>query len=150
MDPFSALSLTCAVLQVVDFGTKLVGTSLEVYKSTEGAPGEILEIEALASHAGGLSAKLTSLRTTGSASMGRNQGRDQEEDELRKLAIRSGSLADEIVVLLSGLKGQPHSSWKAARTALLLKWNEGKIKSLQERLDAVKSEIWLHILCMMR
>lgn len=32
MDPFTAFSLACGVIQVVDFSTKLVGKCREVYR----------------------------------------------------------------------------------------------------------------------
>ena len=51
MEPLSALAVACAVIQFVDFGSKLIGTGLEVYKSPNGAPEEAIEIETLATHA---------------------------------------------------------------------------------------------------
>jgi hypothetical protein len=145
MDPLSALTVACAVIQFVEFGSKLVGTGLEVYKSTDGAPEEVIEIEALAAHAEQLSQKLASSRQTLVLDTGAHG-----EIKLRELASRSEKLANEIVAILSRLSGQPNKTWSAVRTAVQLKWNEGKIKNLQARLDAVKSEILLQLLCMMR
>jgi hypothetical protein len=145
MEPFSALAVACAVVQFVDFGTKLVGTGLEVYKSTEGAPEEAVEIEALAAHAEQLSKKLASSRQTQILGTGA-----QDEAKLRELASRSEKLAIEIKTILSKIRGEPHKTWSAVRSSVQLKWNEGKIRNLQARLDAVKSEILLQLLCMMR
>jgi hypothetical protein len=145
MDPLSALSVACAVIQFVEFGSKLVGTGLEVYKSTDGAPEEVIEMEALAAHAEQLSKDLASSRQTSILDTG-----TQDEAKLRELASRSEKLANEIVTILSKIRGQPHKTWSAVRTSVQLKWNEGKIKDLQARLDAVKSEILLQLLCMMR
>ena len=145
MEPFSALAIACAVIQFVEFGSKLVGTGLEVYKSTEGAPEEAVEIEALAAHAEQLSKQL--------ASSGRTRILDtgaQDEAKLHELANRSEKLANEIVEILSKIRGAPQKTWSAIRTSVQLKWNESKIKNLQARLDAVKSEIFLQLLCMMR
>jgi len=144
MEPLSALSVACAVIQFVDFGSKLVGTGLEVYKSRDGAPEEFVEIEALAAHAEQLSTRLASSNRNGMDLCARDEGK------LRELAARSEELAHEIVTILFRLRGQPHHTWSAVRTAVKLKWNESRVKSLQARLDAVKSEIWLQLLCMMR
>jgi hypothetical protein len=145
MEPLSALAAACAVIQFVEFGSKLVGTGLEVYKSTSGAPEEVVEIEALAAHAEQLSQKLSSSGKTQILGTGA-----QDEAKLRELASRSEKLATEIVTILSTVRGQPHKTWSAVRTAVQLKWNEGRIKNLQARLDSVKSEIGLQLLCMMR
>jgi hypothetical protein len=145
MEPLSALAVACAVVQFVEFGSKLVGTGLKVYKSTDGAPEEVVEIGALAAHAEQLSKKLASSRQTHLLNTGA-----QDEAKLRELASRSEKLANEIVAILSKIRGEPHKTWSAVRTSVQLKWNEGNIKILQARLDAVKSEISLQLLCMMR
>jgi len=145
MEPLSALAVACAVIQFVDFGSKLIGTGLEVYKSPNGAPEEAIEIETLATHAEQLSKRLASSSQTRIVNTGA-----LDEAKLRELASRSEKLANEIVTILSKIRGEPHRTWPAVRTALQLKWNESKIKNLQTRLDAVKSEIWLQLLCMMR
>lgn len=64
MEPLSALAVACAVIQFVDFGSKLIGTGLEVYKSPNGAPEEAIEIETLATHAEQLSKRLASSSQT--------------------------------------------------------------------------------------
>jgi len=145
MEPLSALAVACAVIQLVEFGSKLVGTGLEVYKSTDGAPEEVVEIEALAAHAEQLSKKLASSNKTHILDTGA-----QDEAKLRELASRSKKLANEIVAILLKIRGEPHKTWSAVRTSVQLKWNWDKIKNLQARLDAVKSEISLQLLCMMR
>lgn len=137
--------MACAVIQIVDFGSKLVGTSLSVYRSANGAPEDIVEIEALVSHAEQLSKKLASSRRTQILNSGA-----QDEAKLRELASRSEILANKIVTILSRIRGESHKTWSAVRTAVLLKWSEGEIKKLQARLDAVKSEILLQLICMMR
>ena len=145
MEPLSALTVACAVIQFVEFGSKLVGTSLEVYQSVDGAPEDIIEIKALAAHAEQLSKKISLSSQTGISSTGA-----QDEAKLRELATRSEKLGHEIVSILSKIRGEPHKTWSAVRTSVQLKWNEGKIKNLQIRLDAVKSEILLQVLCMMK
>jgi hypothetical protein len=145
MEPLSALAVACAVVQFVDFGSRLFGTGIEVYKSKDGVPEEVVEIETLAAHAEQLSKKLASSNQTRILSTSA-----QDEVKLGQLASRSEKLANEIVTLLSDIRGQPRQTWSAVRVALELKWTESKVKNLQVRLDAVKSEIWLQLLCMMR
>jgi hypothetical protein len=145
MEPISALTVACAVVQLVDFGSKIVGTGLKAYKSVDGAPEDIVEIEALAVHAEQLSKRLASSKKTRKLNAG-----IKDEDNLRELASRSERLANEIVGILSRLRGQQHCTWSAVQTAVKLKWNESKIMDLRARLDAIKSEIGLQLLCMIR
>lgn len=46
MDPLSALSVAAAVVQFVDYGTRLVSKTRELYKSTQGALTTNIELEA--------------------------------------------------------------------------------------------------------
>ena len=88
MEPISALTVACAVVQLVDFGSKIVGTGLKAYKSVDGAPEDIVEIKALAVHAEQLSKRLASSKKTRKLNAG-----IKDEDNLRELASRGEPLA---------------------------------------------------------
>jgi hypothetical protein len=64
LDPFNALSLASAAVQFVDFGTKLVSTGHDIYKSVEGAATENLEIEAATSILQSLAARFVPATST--------------------------------------------------------------------------------------
>jgi hypothetical protein len=49
LDPLNALSLASAVVQFVDFSSRLISTGYDIYRSNEGAAAENLEIEAATS-----------------------------------------------------------------------------------------------------
>ena len=44
MEPLSAVSIAAAVVQFVDFGTRLLSTSVEIYKSPSGQTAEEVEV----------------------------------------------------------------------------------------------------------
>lgn len=48
MDPLTAFSLACGVIQVVDFSTKTVAKCVEIYK--EGSSSEYRDLEDLTKH----------------------------------------------------------------------------------------------------
>lgn len=144
MDPLTALSVAASVLQFVDFGAKLVGAGLEIYKSKEGATEQNLELEYLTKHTDAVVDKLNIARIS--------SGRLGPSDaSLQGLAERCRVLSTELVDLLATLKGaQSQRTWVAIRQALKVKWNEGRIEALRKRLDVIKSEISLQLLVMLR
>ncbi|EGP87705.1 uncharacterized protein MYCGRDRAFT_71829 [Zymoseptoria tritici IPO323] len=143
MDPLTALSVAASVLQFVDFGAKLVGAGLEIYKSKEGATEQNLELEYLTKHTDAVVDKLNIARIS--------SGRLGPSDaSLQGLAERCRVLSTELVDLLATLKGaQSQRTWVAIRQALKVKWNEGRIEALRKRLDVIKSEISLQLLVML-
>lgn len=48
MDPLTAFSLACGVIQIVDFGTKVVQQCRELYK--DGSLSEYVDVEEMAKH----------------------------------------------------------------------------------------------------
>lgn len=146
MDPLSALSIAASLVQFLDFGAKLVGTGLEVYRSVEGSTEENLETEYLVNHTRDLAARLKSAqRLSGGKAL------SHDEAKLLDLARKSHVLANELTGLLLSLRSHAHhSSWDAIRQTIRIKNSEHSIVSLKTRLDAVKSELSLQLLCMMR
>ena len=65
MDPLTAFSLACGVIQVVDFSTKLVSRCREIYKN--GLSSENSELEDLAVYLKGLRSTLTVVDQQGGA-----------------------------------------------------------------------------------
>lgn len=146
MDPLSALSIAAAVVQFLDFGAKLVGTSLEVYRSAEGATEQNLETEYLVEHTRDLTARLKSAQQwRGSKDL------KHDDAKLLDLAQKSHSLASDLAGLVISLRSHNHhTSWDAIKQTIRIKYSEHTITSLKARLDAVKCELSLQLLCMIR
>lgn len=146
MDPLSALSIAASVVQFLDFGAKIIGTSIEIYRSVDGATQESLETEYLVQHARDLNAGLVA-----SQSVNKSRLSNQDELKLLELAARSQAVAQELLDLLVSLRNNGgHRTLAAVKQVIRTKWNEAKIQSLIERLDAIRNETSLQLLCMMR
>ena len=146
MDPLSALSVAAAVVQFLDFGAKLVGTGLEVYRSAEGTTEENLETESLVEHTRELAVRLQSAERL-------KAGKSLKHDEakLLDLAQKSHGLANELLGLLTALRSHSNqTTWDAVRQTIRIKSGESRIATLKTRIDAVKSELSLQLLCMIR
>jgi hypothetical protein len=143
MDPISAIGLASSILQIVDFGTKVLSKGNKLHKSLSGALPESLEIESVSTHLKDLSARLRGQREPGgpaAAPIGNNQA-------LHELVNRCGDVADEILSALSKLKVQgKRSKWKSYRQAVKSVWNKGKIDEMLQRLMMIRDEVELGII----
>jgi hypothetical protein len=88
----AAVGLISNIVQFVDFGTKLLSTSRALYRSTEGALQENVDLEEIT-----VSIKSVA-QGIADSSIGIN------EPELRQLVGTCATLADELLALLSRLK----------------------------------------------
>lgn len=79
MDPLTAFSLACGVIQVVDFSTKLLSKSREIYKN--GSLVENKEIESMAKN-------LTNLRTDLNISITTPNPGDAQQFSMTRMNLR--------------------------------------------------------------
>jgi len=102
MDPLTALSVASSIIQFVDFGSKLLSRSRQLYKSKEGVLTENVDVETITEDittlVKGLRGKLpknrsvTVLRTS------------EDDDALDELCQRCVSIAEELIARLQKLK----------------------------------------------
>ncbi len=105
MDPISAFSLACNVIQVVDFSIKVASTCRELYKN--GTVAEHQETEMMSEHLTGLRSSLlsSSVFSTSRAS----QQMNEDENKLKEVATSCSETAAELVTRLQSLKVEgPH------------------------------------------
>ncbi len=123
MDPLSAFSLACGVIQVVDFSTKVVKRLRELYK--DGSLSQNEEAEEMAT-------QLTQLQTN----LNLPNHRDQAQDELLKLGEKCSATAKDLVTELQKLKiSGPHRKGQAFQKTIKTIWKKTAIDDIQKRLD---------------
>ena len=98
MDPLSAFSLACGIIQVVDFSTKVISQSREIYK--RGSLAENDDLEYLITHLNGLQVGLQPLQLKA----GRVRSQSQEERELGQLSRKCTETALQLLRELQKLK----------------------------------------------
>ena len=145
MDPLTAFSLACGVIQVVDFSTKTVAKCIEIYK--EGSFAEYRDLEDLTKHLVEARAKLDlsdvnqSVRTSASP----------DEQSLLEIARQCSTTADQLVQKIDSLKIEgPHKKRQAIRKTVKLLWEKGEMKGIQKRLDGYRSALDTQILINLR
>jgi hypothetical protein len=148
MDPLSALGCASAIVQFVDFGTKLLGTTYEVFQSVDGATNAHLHLSGLCRQLQYLGEKIQSR-----GSRARRKGYTEDQAHLLELAAKCRLLAKEILDTHNGLqvdKSKRFQSWHALRAAIASALNAKRLAELQARLDDLRNQLCLHIVFMMR
>lgn len=145
MDPVTAFSLACGVIQIVDFGTKAVTICKEVYE--RGASAENEDIEVTIMH-------LTDLQSTvtpSAVSRSSGSGASPQEQNLLKVCKDCSTTAREMVHKLQGLAvSKPRSKRQVIKIGVKSILERNTITSLQHKLDLYKAALDTHILIDLR
>ena len=121
MDPLTAFSLVCGIIQVIDFSTKVVKKCHELYR--DGVSSEHKEAEEMANHLTDLRAKLD----FPDESVGK---------DLLNLGSKCSSTAEELITELENMKvSGPHRKRQVARKTLKSMLKGSPIDRIQKRLD---------------
>lgn len=121
MDPLTAFSLACGVIQVVDFSTEVVKRCRRLYK--DGNLSRNKEAEEMAQ-------QLTQLR----ASL--NLPDHPDQDILLKLGDKCSAIAKDLVAELEKLKvSGPHRKRQVIEKTIKTIWKKTAIDDIQKRLD---------------
>lgn len=147
MDPLTALSLAGTIIQVIDFGTKVLHGSRSLYNSASGALDVNAELELITRDLTVLSKKLW--RPLSAANATNSDPNGHEYDSLRELCDGCKSVADELLVALEDLKmdgSQNNKAWKSLRYAIKSIFSQKEIDSLNDRLAAFRRALDTHIL----
>jgi hypothetical protein len=134
-ETLAAVGLVSNIVQFVDFGTKLLATSRALYRSTEGAMQENVDLEMITA-----SIRLVSQGIV-NGTLGIN------EPELRNLAGTCTTLADELLVFLSRLK---IDSTKNRQLEVIRKSFKSirfgrTVRELNDRLCRVRDQVFVQL-----
>ena len=135
MDPITAFSLACGVIQVVDFSTKVVVKCREITK--DGASSENKEIESMAKN---LTDLFTDLSSASAVVNHRPMPQLYHDDQdLRKLAQQCSETAKELIAEIQKLsiQGQPRKR-DVLRKAVKVVWKKSTIDDIQRRLETYR------------
>lgn len=148
LDPLSAVSLASAIVQFVDFSTRLVSHASEIKE--HGKPVESADLELRARQLQALSQKLalklprnSAPRPTASGAGGRNK----QDDTILTIARSCEEIANELVSDLNKVQRKyANKAFKNFRAALAHVWREGYISALEAKLERYKSDLLTHLM----
>lgn len=135
LDPLIALSVASSVIQIVDFGCKLLSQTQEIYHSATGATKDNVTSGEITKDINVLYKDLTS--------------RDQNFQRLGPDDIALGKLVDscaqeakELMHLLRELEVPPDATqWKSFKNAIKSARKKGKVKDIETRLLKIQKQI---------
>jgi len=136
MDPLSCLAIAGAVVQFVDFGTKIIVECKSIYKSGESS---------IRKQAMEATNDLQDFSAKFEQSLHENLDRGcltEDELALKTLCGKCKKLADELVEKLNTLAVQDKKRvWKNLETALASVWSRKEIEETKERLNEYRRAI---------
>ena len=144
MDPLSALSLASNIVQLVDFGTRVVSASFELYSPDGISINEELEC---------VMSDLVKICSALEQPQHRINGQRSSISELQLIPLSKSckTLGEELLTVLNNLKVQsPHKKWQSFSQALKAVWKEKEIHHYKERITNLRSEISLRLIGILR
>ena len=141
MEPLAALGLASAVIQFIDFGSKLLKETGEIAES-----GSTISVHYLKTVTGDLE---SFNKTLGQQVLDQLNGSNSEEEEaLCELISKCSSLARELLDGLANVSSQAGkgAKWANIRAALKTIWKKDRIETLARRLNEYRDQLILRVL----
>ena len=144
LDPLTALSIASCVLQIVDFGCKLVSETQEIYHSASGATKDNVTGAEIAKDINFLYKDLTKKDQN-------FQRLDPDEKALGKLVDSCTQEVIELMNLLEDLEvPKDATKWKSFKSAIKNARKRGKVIHLESRLLRIQKQIDSRLLVMIK
>lgn len=140
LDPVSAIGLVSSIIQIVDFGCKLVSQTREIYHSASGATKDNVTSDEITKDIRSLLKDLTRKDQN-------FQRLDPDDIALGKLVDSCEHEANELMQLLEEL--QNPTSWQSFRKAIKNAREKGKVKGVEKRLLKLQRQIDFRLHVMM-
>ncbi|SPO06621.1 uncharacterized protein DNG_09311 [Cephalotrichum gorgonifer] len=142
-----SLAVATAVVQFVQFTSGLIAKGIAIHSS---AAGLTVDCDELATITKSLSQSSEEIRKSLEERAKRRRLTGNEND-LEKIAVDCQKVADELVEVLGSLTlKSPRTKWRSFRHALRATWNEGKVKSLEDRIDRFREQMMVNFLISLR
>ncbi|KAL3443588.1 hypothetical protein BJX65DRAFT_311748 [Aspergillus insuetus] len=136
MEPLTAVSLAGTILQFIDFSSKLVAGTYEVYRSASGATAENEDITTV----------ISDLKEVTSELDVDIPGRGKHEKALKALATKCADLSGQLLAVLEKLKTPGKTSaWKSIRVKWSSMRKSDEIQRIERRLGEYRSEILVRL-----
>lgn len=143
----NTLSIASAVVQFVDFTSKLVSKGNEYHKSANGALVEHNELRAVSNNLVVLSTGLDDAL----ASFQLEKKPSREEQALKNVVEDCRRAASEFIEVLDTFKvSGGHQRWKSFRQAFKTIWNKDQIAEMLGKLNLARDQLVIHLLVSIR
>jgi hypothetical protein len=137
MEPLTIFSLAVNIVQLIDFGARLLREARDIHHSSTGHTAEHVELAQISQS---LTQMCDSLRTTDP---------DQQNSlgpmglPFSNIALATKTVAQELIAAIEKLKveNRPVNKWRSFRQAMMTLWNKDQIENLRSRLESLRSQL---------
>jgi hypothetical protein len=167
LDPITALSVTAAAVQFVQFSSQIVSKGRHIYNSSHGAAKEneitetvTLRLQELTQRLAKASIRAKSSNKAKASNNVHSRPNSQGSSEMQEHYARIHSICKECETLsktlldhLHKLKipvGSEHRRWKSFRHALKDVWSKAELDRMSERLRSLREELDSHMLFVLK
>ncbi|KAN0113338.1 hypothetical protein V8E51_006289 [Hyaloscypha variabilis] len=140
LDPFTAIGLAGNIVQFVDYSSKLISSTHEIYRSSTGSSRDHDHLEGIATRLLELSRSLEQPKPFGTESY------EKAIHELRKECILD---AESLLKLIKALKARKESKWSSFRQAVCSAAKKNEISRLERRLSDHQSGLATQVIAML-
>jgi hypothetical protein len=153
MDPLTALSVAGTIIQFVDFGTKLLKSSVQLYKSNQGTLKAHEELKLIT---GDLHVVISKIRGSQCVTPGNSvppiAGDEGIQGSFVKICDETAEIAAELLKKLNGIrvKDGKDRAWESVKAAVKAAWSKDEIQSLEKRLRLLKESLQFDLLDLLR
>ncbi|KAF2498230.1 hypothetical protein BU16DRAFT_480997, partial [Lophium mytilinum] len=144
MEPLSALSLATSVVQFVDFSSKFICGSMEIYNSKGGQTDKLNDLEEVTKSLAEIASELEESDSSDLSSSSKNA------NEIVKIATECRGAATQLCNVLSKLKLQKVTKRESILVTLKSLWGREKVEDLRNRLDGYRQQLIILLLVAMR
>ncbi|RSL88327.1 hypothetical protein CEP52_015262 [Fusarium oligoseptatum] len=141
MDPITALQTASAIIGIVDFGSRLLSSTYEIYQSASGHTARDVRLSTLSDELNCLGKQLQDrLQSAPSAT-------SSSDRTLQNLSVRCVEASDKLHSAIRDLQasrsgnGRISTAANSFASALKAVWKKGEIESLREELTEIRSQI---------
>lgn len=145
MDPLTALSVAGTIIQFVDFGSKLLSGSIELYRSSHGCLETHQELELVTSNLKSVAIKIRQASPFPEGEVGRPLSHEDQhqEDSLHAICDEAARIADELLGKLASLKvkSEKNRVWESLKAVIKAAWSKEEIIVLSKRLSRLRNSL---------
>ncbi|KAI8682399.1 NACHT domain-containing protein [Fusarium sp. Ph1] len=141
MDPITALQTASAIISIVDFGSRLLSSTCEIYQSASGYTAHEVELSTLSEDLTSLGKQLQDRLPVASSAT------SASDRTLQKLSARCIEASNKLHSAIHGLqanrsgKGRISTAANSFASALKAVWKNDEIESLREELTEIRSQM---------
>ena len=133
MEGVAALSFASNIFQLIDFASKLISKSCEIYRSVDGVTQDYIDIRIVTTDTKVLADRL-------------KQSSPSTDQSLVQLSRDCCHVAEELLAALAKLQADGQATrWKSVRKALRTLWSKEKISEIEKRLSAFRDQLNLKV-----